>query len=101
MPISTRVGRISFALSTDLLATFCKIAGVSLPGGFKTDGQSPVPLLLGKASLAGRGTAFWKLDDYANFHTERGERRAFATEAARRDSWELPAREGVPLFDLS
>jgi arylsulfatase A len=94
-----RTGAVSaeFALSTDLLPTFCEAAGIELPQALALDGRSLLPHLKTGRRVAGRNAAFWAMEEYPNFQTHHREAPPYATEAVRWGRWKLLARDGQPL----
>ncbi len=104
-PEKIKAGQVNddFAISTDLLPTLCEVVGIKQPENPKPDGQSLLPLLLGKTSARERGPVFWMLGPYAGFQRERGEKPPYASEIIRLGRWKLMARDAEPLalFDLT
>lgn len=59
---SKQIDRYSPISAVDLLPTFCEIAGVKLPEGYRPDGVSQLQALLGKTRNPERETPlFWKM----------------------------------------
>ena len=51
----------SLISAVDLLPTFCEVAGVPLPDGYKPDGLSQLAVLKGKKSPIREKTLFWRM----------------------------------------
>ena len=56
-----KVDKTSILSAVDLLSTFCELAGVKLPLGYKTDGISQVLALMGKGSELRKKPLFWRM----------------------------------------
>jgi arylsulfatase A-like enzyme len=56
-----KVDKTSILSAVDLLPTFCELAGVKLPSGYKTDGISQVLALMGKGSELRKKPLFWRM----------------------------------------
>ena len=93
----------------DLHPTFCDAAGVEVPAGVPTDGQSLLPLLRGEDEVFRERAIFWHfpayLESYAGDATEQRDRwfRSRPCSVMRRGRWKLHEffEDGsVELYDL-
>jgi len=57
-----KVDETSLISAVDLLPTFCEVAGVELPPGYRPDGVSQMSTLLGRANVSRKKPLFWKYD---------------------------------------
>jgi arylsulfatase A-like enzyme len=93
-----------FAMTTDLLPTFCSAADILVPDDANVDGLNLFPHLATNETLPERGTVFWKLRQYDYFYSEVTDvkPKPIATEIARSGRWKLLFVDGQPteLYDL-
>ena len=99
-------GRVTNALghTNDLLPTLCQAAGVTVPAAAHVDGISLLPHVIDGKPLgeAERGSLFWQIVLYRHLQRHYPKPKPYATEAVRRGSWKLLARDGKPteLFNI-
>lgn len=91
--------------TTDLLPTFCSLAGLKSQD-LETDGRNILPYLLDTNVDIERGYVFWQIAVYKNNGnygiTVDKRPEPVATEVVRKGNWKLLTKEGVPveLFNL-
>ncbi len=85
----------------DLLPTFGKIAGGTLPD--KLDGIDIMPLLTGDGQMADRGVLLWQMDLYRGFQNQGPKPTPYATSVATDGKWKLLTDSLKPteLFNLA
>jgi N-acetylgalactosamine-6-sulfatase len=88
--------------AVDLLPTFCELAGVSLPKGYKADGVSQTRALFGQPCPTRAKPLFWKAD--APWPAPKDRPEHWGGWAVVADHWKLIAsrdRKHTVLFDLA
>ncbi|MGN7721740.1 sulfatase-like hydrolase/transferase [Chitinophaga sp. 22620] len=97
-----KVDSVSVLSATDLLPTFCRVAGIAGKALPETDGMNRADVLLGKPS-AQRRTLFWEYGrNQTSFHYPRGRDRSPSL-AVRDGKWKLLANADgstAELYDL-
>jgi N-acetylgalactosamine-6-sulfatase len=96
-----KVDQVSLISAVDLLPTFCELAGVELPAGYRPDGVSQVETLAGREVPSREKPLFWKASSPWPAPKNRPEH--WVSFAMVQQHWKLVAnkdRSHLELFDL-
>ncbi len=93
-----RVDANSLISAVDLLPTFCEIAGVQLPSGYRPDGVSQVDTLLGTPSPVREKPLYWKMASAWPILKDRPFH--WVSYAIVSQNWKLLANKDLSFFEL-
>ncbi len=96
-----KIDKASLLSAVDLLPTFCELANVELPNGYKPDGISQVSTLLGKEYPSRTKPLFWKYD--SPWPANKNKPDHWVTYAIVDQHWKLVANQDlshVELYDI-
>jgi arylsulfatase A-like enzyme len=96
-----KVDKQALLSAVDLLPTFCEVAGVKLPAGYKPDGLSQVAALKGNGSALRKKPLFWKMG--APWPAQKAKPDHWVAYAVVDQNWKLASNRDskyVELYDL-
>jgi len=93
-----KIDNRSLMSAVDLLPTFCEIAGVELPSGYRPDGVSQVSALKGNGSSVREKPLFWKMASAWPMPENRPYH--WVSYAIMDQKWKLMANRDMSYFEL-